>query len=98
MEIRVSFEELLDTLQAAMLRLGFAPERARLCARLFAETTRDGVYSHGLNRFPRFLETIRNGSMDVKAEAAKVMKEYPAEPVVKIEELPQGLKPGSVVR
>jgi len=32
------------------------------------------------------------------AWAAKVMKEYPAEPVVKIEELPQGLKPGSVVR
>ena len=35
----------------------------------FCETTRDGVYTHGINRFPRFVETIRNGSVDVKAEA-----------------------------
>ncbi len=55
-----------------MLRgLGFEPEHAELCARLFAETTRDGVYSHGLNRLPRFLETIRNGRVRVgmRAEA-----------------------------
>ncbi len=55
MEIRVTFEELFGALRAAMLRLGFAEERAVLCARLVAETTRDGVYTHGLNRFPRFV-------------------------------------------
>jgi len=72
MDIRIPFDELLGALQAAMLRLGFAEDRGRLCARLFAETTRDGVYSHGLNRFPRFMETIRNGLLDVEAQAAKV--------------------------
>jgi len=71
MEIRVPFEELFGALQAGMLRLGFDAERAALCARLFAETTRDGVYSHGLNRFPRFRETIRNGSLDVRKQAEK---------------------------
>ena len=71
MDIRVPFDELYGALQVAMLRLGFAPERAALCARLFAETTRDGVYSHGLNRFPRFRETIRNGSVMVSAAAEK---------------------------
>jgi len=72
MEIRVPFDELFGALRAAMVRLGFAEERAELCARLFVETTRDGVYTHGLNRFPRFRETIRTGLVDVKAEAAKV--------------------------
>jgi len=72
MEIRVPYDELLGALQAGMLRLGFDAERAGLCARLFAETTRDGVYSHGLNRFPRFRETIRNGSLVVDAKAEKV--------------------------
>lgn len=55
-----------------MRRLGLAEDRAAQCARLFAETTRDGVYTHGLNRFPRFSETIANGSVDVNAEPTKI--------------------------
>ena len=51
-----------------MLRsAGFAPGRAERCARLFADASRDGVASHGLNRFPRFMETIRIGVVDVHA-------------------------------
>jgi len=45
-----------------------------LSARLFAETTRDGVYSHGLNRFPRFVATIQNGSVDPAAEPRVVTR------------------------
>lgn len=55
-----------------MLHLGLEGERAALCARLFAETTRDGVYTHGVNRFLRFVEMIRNGSIDVLAEPTRV--------------------------
>ena len=51
--------------------LGLADDRAAHCARLFAETTRDGVYTHGLNRFPRFAESVANGSVDVNAEPTK---------------------------
>jgi 3-dehydro-L-gulonate 2-dehydrogenase len=50
-----------------MLSLGLQGDRAALCAQLFAETTRDGIYSHGLNRFPRFEAMVRNGSIDVHA-------------------------------
>ena len=67
---RVLFEELCFALEQAMLRLGLAPDRAKLCAQLFAETTRDGVYSHGLNRFPRFRAMVENGSIDVNATPA----------------------------
>src|SRR5438270_1599658 len=66
--MRIPFDDVQRTLTAALLRLGFAPERAELCARLFAETTCDGVYTHGINRFPRFAAMVRNGSVDVHAE------------------------------
>lgn len=66
--MRVPFPELKKQLERVLLGLGFAPNRARDCARLFAETDRDGVYSHGLNRFPRFLEYISKGYVDIHAE------------------------------
>jgi 3-dehydro-L-gulonate 2-dehydrogenase len=69
--LRVPYDDLYAALQRAMLQLGFAPDRAAKCARLFAETTRDGVYTHGLNRFPRFVESIANGSVNVDAEPTK---------------------------
>lgn len=73
--MRVPYAELYAALHQAMLTLGITdtPEadRAALCARLFAETTRDGVYTHGLNRFPRFAAMVRNGSIDVHATSTR---------------------------
>jgi 3-dehydro-L-gulonate 2-dehydrogenase len=57
-----------------LLRRGFERDRAWLCARLFAETTRDGVYSHGVNRFPRFIRMIANGSIDIHAQPELAVK------------------------
>ncbi len=65
---RIPFSEVQSTLAAILLRYGFTMDRAQRCATLFAETTRDGVYSHGLQRFPRFIATIRNGNVRVDAE------------------------------
>jgi 3-dehydro-L-gulonate 2-dehydrogenase len=65
---RIPFEEVQQTLASTLCKLGFAPGRAGTCARLFAETTCDGVYTHGINRFPRYVATIRNGGVIVDAE------------------------------
>ncbi len=65
---RIPYSEVHQTLAAVLRKLGFSDGRADTCARLFAETTRDGVYTHGVNRFPRFVETIRNGRVDPSAE------------------------------
>jgi len=70
--IRIPFDEVEDQLAGVLRGLGFSEERARLCARLFAETTCDGVYSHGVNRFLRLVATVRNGSVDPAAEARMV--------------------------
>jgi 3-dehydro-L-gulonate 2-dehydrogenase len=66
--LRVPYTDLYEALKKALLRLGLTEDRAALSARLFAETTRDGIYTHGLNRFPRFEAMVRNGSIDIHAE------------------------------
>lgn len=70
--IRVPFADLVERLNAALLRLGFDAENAALCARLFAETTRDGIYTHGVRRFSRFVATVRNGSVRPNARPVRV--------------------------
>jgi 3-dehydro-L-gulonate 2-dehydrogenase len=70
--LRVPYTDLYNALLKAMEHLGLRGERASLCARLFAETTRDGVYTHGLDRFPRFAEMVANGCIDVNAEPTRV--------------------------
>jgi 3-dehydro-L-gulonate 2-dehydrogenase len=66
--LRVPYAQLYHALHRAMLHLGLESDRAALCARLFAETTRDGVYTHGLNRFPRFAEMVAKGNIDLSAQ------------------------------
>jgi len=71
---RVAFDEVHSVLTRALLKLGFERERAHLCARLFAESSRDGVGSHGINRFPRFVEQVRKGVVDIHASPQPVMR------------------------
>ena len=70
--LRVPYSDLLTALQRGTEHLGLRGDRAALCACLFAETTRDGVYTHGLDRFPRFAEMVANGCIDVDAEPTRV--------------------------
>lgn len=72
--IRIPFEEVQEQLATVLRRLGFAAGRADKCARLFAETTCDGVYTHGINRFSRFAAMVLNGSIDVNAEPVVVAR------------------------
>lgn len=68
MQTRVPFNELKDAFVAALLKAGLSKGRAELCGRLFAENQRDGVYSHGLNRFPGLLAKLSEGRLDGTAE------------------------------
>jgi 3-dehydro-L-gulonate 2-dehydrogenase len=70
--IRVSFAEMQQEFQRILLKMEFAPKQAALCARIFAETSLDGVASHGVNRFPNFIEQIRKGYIKVQAEPERL--------------------------
>jgi 3-dehydro-L-gulonate 2-dehydrogenase len=65
---RIPFDLVEQTLTASLILLGFSPNRAAHCALLFADTTADGVYTHGVARFPRFVKMILNGEVHATAE------------------------------
>jgi 3-dehydro-L-gulonate 2-dehydrogenase len=92
--LRVPYSDLYDALLRATEHLGLTGDRAALCARLFAETTRDGVYTHGLNRFPRFAEMVRNGSVDLHAEPVRIAN--PSAAALAIERWDGRLGPGNL--
>jgi 3-dehydro-L-gulonate 2-dehydrogenase len=73
--MRVSYQDLYDTLLRALRTTGLELDRAELCARLIADSSRDGVASHGLNLFPRLMKMIRTGVVDVGARPARVAAE-----------------------
>jgi 3-dehydro-L-gulonate 2-dehydrogenase len=69
---RLPFAEVARTLEGVLVKHGLTAERAAKCAQLFCETTEDGVYTHGLNRFPRLVKTIQNGSVSATALPERV--------------------------
>lgn len=70
--MRIPFEQLRSEFNRVLLSLGFGAEKARLCATIFAENSRDGVYTHGLNRFPAFVEFVKEGL--VKKDTAPALE------------------------
>ena len=64
----IAYEEALRVTRAALLRAGFTPEKAERLSGVFCQNTLEGVASHGLNRFPRFIREAITGVVDVHAE------------------------------
>ena len=69
---RVSFEQMKSTFQQLLLRYGFDEAKAELSAKLITETSLDGTYSHGLNRVPRLIDTIKLGYVKPENSPKKV--------------------------
>ena len=70
--MRVPFEDLRGELERVLVAVGFATARAALAARLFAEASLDGVASHGLNRFPRFIRQVKTGTVNPASDPVLV--------------------------
>ena len=70
--LHIPFHEMLAQFRRILIALDFEESRAAQCARIFAETSLDGVYSHGVLRFPRFVDYIKKGYVDVHAEPSKI--------------------------
>ena len=66
--MRVPFETVKETVKKAFLNAGLTEEQAEECARIHTQSSCDGVYSHGLNRVPRFVDYVHKGWVDVKAK------------------------------
>jgi len=51
---------------------GLSEDNAKTCAEVFTTNSMEGVYSHGVNRFPKFIEYIKNKLVLPDAVPAKV--------------------------
>jgi 3-dehydro-L-gulonate 2-dehydrogenase len=60
----------LDTL----LKVDVPVDKAKICADVFTTNSLEGVYSHGVNRFPRFINAINNRIVKFEAEPVCVGK------------------------
>lgn len=65
--MRITYEEMKTVFYQVLIKMGFEAELARENAELFAQNSLDGVYTHGLNRFPRTIEYIHKGYINVNA-------------------------------
>ena len=61
MSLRIPYEIVKETIKKALLQAGLTEEQAEACAQVHAQSSADGVESHGLNRVPRFVDYVRKG-------------------------------------
>lgn len=59
--IRVLSNTMYEEFLRILLKNGFSAERGKECAHIFTVNSLEGVYSHGVNRFPRFISNIIDG-------------------------------------
>lgn len=70
--MRIQYDEIVQEFKRILVKKGFSEDDAYESAKLFADNSLDDVYSHGLNRFPRVVEYIDKGYIDVKAKPEKI--------------------------
>ena len=66
---RVAYEEMVAQFTRVLEKHGFTPADAKDAAVIFAQNSLSGVYSHGLNRFPRVVSYLEKGEIDPLARA-----------------------------
>ncbi len=66
--IVIPSDEMQSTFNAILLKYGFSKSKASKCAEIFTANSIDGVYTHGVNRFPVFAEYVKEGLVDKDAE------------------------------
>jgi 3-dehydro-L-gulonate 2-dehydrogenase len=69
--MRIPFEKLKSEFKRVLLSLDFENDKADQCATIFSENSRDGVATHGLNRFPTFVEFVKEGLVNKDATPTK---------------------------
>jgi len=65
---RIPYDVMYEEFLRIFRKVGFAPGKAELCAKLFTETALDGVQSHSVNRLGFFLDYIEKGYVKIHNE------------------------------
>ncbi len=63
--VRIAADEMQSVFYNVLIRLGLSEQTAKTCADVFTQNSVDGVYTHGVNRFPRFVSYIKDGFVNI---------------------------------
>ena len=72
--MRIPYQEMISEFTRVLVKYGFSCESAKSAAKIFADNSLCGVYSHGLNRFPIFIEVLKKGKIDPDKEPVCIMQ------------------------
>ena len=67
--MRVSYDEMKAQFKRVLMKKGFTEKGADDAATLFAQNSLCGMFSHGLNRFPRVVSYLDKGEIDPNVAA-----------------------------
>ena len=70
--MRIQYDEMLMRFKTILMKKGFVETDALNAAELFTNNSLDGIYSHGVNRFPVVIGQIDKGHIDINSRAEKV--------------------------
>ena len=70
--MKLSFAELKDLFRDKLIKYNFTSDNAETLSEIFTDNTFSGVESHGINRFPGFIQCVVNGFVKVNASPSKI--------------------------
>ena len=73
----VTYEQAVDAMERGLSRF-LAKDDARRFAEIFAGNSLDGVHSHGMNRYPRYIADMESGLCDARVTKAERMSGFGA--------------------
>jgi 3-dehydro-L-gulonate 2-dehydrogenase len=65
--IMIPADEMQEFLTGILLKYGFTKLRSLECASVFTDSSLDGIYTHGVNRFSRFVQYVKEGYVNPDA-------------------------------
>lgn len=70
--VNIQYDVLTGTLKQGLKKAGLDDARAAQLADVFAGNSLEGVYSHGVNRYMRFIGEVESGVVDINAQTETV--------------------------
>ena len=70
--LRINAEEMRSVFFRILVSYGYAESKATQVADIFTVNSLEGIYTHGVNRFPRLIRNTRDGFIDPDAEPSLV--------------------------
>ena len=70
--IKIYADEMKSEFRRILIKFDFPESKAGICSEVFMVNTLEGIASHGVNRFPRFIDNVKKGLVNPDAEPSVI--------------------------